>query len=89
MPENCPLYPEMRVDKDADLKLFGLEPAFLTLVIDAGNTKRTLKLGRQEGGAHRYYAAVVGENSGAAFLLAEADVRAFARPLVEFLTAKS
>lgn len=76
------------VDKDADLKLFGLEPPFLTLEVDAG--KRILKVGRQEGESNRYYATVVGENSGAVFLISETDARAIVRPLAGFLgTGKS
>jgi hypothetical protein len=77
------------VDRDADLKLFGLEPPYLTLEVEAGTSKRTLKVGRQEGGSGRYYATVVNENSGAVFLLSEADARAVVRPLEQFLAGKS
>jgi hypothetical protein len=77
------------VDKDADLKLFGLAPPHLTLEVDTGSGKRVLKVGRQEGGSNRYYATVVGENNGAVFLLSEADARAIARPLTGFLAGKS
>jgi hypothetical protein len=77
------------IDKDADLKEFGLDPPFLSLEIDTGTGKRTLKLGRQEGGSGRYYATVVGENSGAVFLLGERDGQAIARPLQAFLGGKS
>jgi hypothetical protein len=77
------------VDRDADLKLFGLEPPFLTLEVDTGTAKRTLKLGRQEGGTGRYYATIVGENSGAVFIIGERDGQAIARPLQAFLAGKS
>src|SRR5260370_19117981 len=75
------------VDKDADLKLFGLEPPLLTLTVEAGTSKRTLKVGRQEGGSNRYYAIVAGENSGAVFLIGDADARAIVRPLDGFYNA--
>lgn len=77
------------VDKDADLRLFGLEPALLTLEVDTPTGKRILKVGRQEGGSNRYYAAIVGANSGAVFLLGEADARAIVRPLAGFFAGKS
>jgi hypothetical protein len=77
------------VDKDADLKLFGLEPPVLTLGMQTGTDKRSLKVGRQEGGSNRHYAIVVGENNGAVFLLSEADARAIVRSLADFLKAKS
>ncbi len=68
------------MDQGADLKLFGLQPALLTLTVDTPAGRRTLKVGRQEGGSQRYYATVVGENGGAVFLLSEADARAIVRP---------
>jgi Domain of unknown function (DUF4340) len=77
------------VDKDADFKLFGLEPPNLTLEVDTPAGKRTLKVGRQEGGSNRHYATVAGENSGAVFLLSEADARAIVRPLEAFVAEKA
>jgi hypothetical protein len=77
------------VDKNADLKLFGLEPPHLTLEVETTTGKRTLKVGREEGGSRRYYATIVGENSGGVFLLSEADARAILRPLASFLAGKS
>ncbi len=77
------------VDKDADPKLFGLEPPLLSLEVDTGSGKRTLKVGRQEGASNRYYALVPGENSGAVFLIGAADAQAIVRPLAAFLAGKS
>ncbi|MBM4069159.1 MAG: DUF4340 domain-containing protein [Planctomycetes bacterium] len=76
------------VDKSADPKLFGLDPPLLVLEIETSSGKRVLKIGRQAGGSGRYYAMVPGENSGAVFLIGEAEARMIVRPLAALLAGK-
>ena len=71
-------------DKAEDLKLYGLEPPVLALSVETTSGKRTLHVGRKEGGSERYYALVPGPD-GAVFLLSEADARRIVRPLDAFL----
>lgn len=77
------------VDKNADPKDFGVDPPLLSLDIETSSGKRTLKIGRQEGGSGRYYALVQGENSGAVFLIGEAEARVIVRPLAAMLAGKA
>lgn len=77
------------VDKNADPKDFGLDPPFLSLEIETSSGKRTLKIGRQEGGSGRYYAMVQGENSGAVFLIGDAEARVIVRPLAVLVAGKT
>jgi hypothetical protein len=73
-------------DRGKDLKLFGLEPPTLTLEIDTTSGKRTLEVGRQEGGSARYYARVAGSADAPVFVLSEAESRKIVRPLSAFAT---
>lgn len=77
------------IDRDADPRLFGLEPPFLTLEVETGTAKRTLKVGRKEGNSDNYYALVVGENNGGVFLIGATEARTIVRPLEGFLAGKS
>ncbi|HEV3236970.1 MAG TPA: DUF4340 domain-containing protein, partial [Gemmataceae bacterium] len=71
------------VDKDADLQLFGLDKPTLTLDIQTPTGKKTLLIGRQEGGSNRYYAQIP-EKKGEVFVLAEADASRIVRDLAAF-----
>ena len=75
------------VDKDTDLKLFGLDVPYLALEIATRDGKQTLQLGRTEGSSKRRYARVTEAGRTGVFLLNEAvcsrvlrDLAAFTRP---------
>jgi hypothetical protein len=72
------------VDKDADLKLYGLEPPVLAVDIVTPTGKRTLHVGRAEGDAKRYYARVPEANRSDVFIIAEADAARIVRELAAF-----
>jgi hypothetical protein len=59
------------VDKDAELKLYGLEPPQLVLEIQTPTGKRVLHIGRPEGESKRYYARVPEEGNSAVFVISE------------------
>jgi len=73
------------VDKDADLKLFGLEPPQLLVEVRAqSGAKRVLAIGRSEGESKRSYARVVGGNRADVFIISEADGAKIVRELSAF-----
>ncbi|MFL5243110.1 MAG: DUF4340 domain-containing protein [Gemmataceae bacterium] len=70
-------------DKDADLQLYGLDKPELALDIQTPAGKKTLNIGRQEGGSKRYYAQVP-EKKGEVFVISEADAGRIVRDLAAF-----
>jgi hypothetical protein len=70
-------------DKDADLQLYGLDKPDLVLDIQTPTGKKTLAIGRQEGGSKRYYAQVP-EKKGEVFVISEADAERIVRDLGAF-----
>ncbi|MBY0523462.1 MAG: DUF4340 domain-containing protein [Gemmataceae bacterium] len=73
------------VDKDADLKLFGLEPP--QLVIEArtsSGAKRVLKIGRSEGESKRAYAQVGEGTRSDVVIISEKDGARIVRDLAAF-----
>ncbi|MGE3807878.1 MAG: DUF4340 domain-containing protein, partial [Gemmataceae bacterium] len=63
-------------DKDADPKLYGLDPPELVLEVAVGQKdRRVLHIGRREGDSQRYYARLPDDKSGAVFLLSEEDAK--------------
>jgi hypothetical protein len=75
------------VDKDADAKLYGLEPPVLTIDIQTPTGKRTLQIGRAEGDSKRYYARVPEANHSEVFVIAAADAARIVRDLAAFTQA--
>jgi hypothetical protein len=73
------------VDKDAELKLYGLEPPQLALEIQTRTGKRVLHIGRPEGESQRYYARVPEERSSAVLVIAEEDARRIIKRLPGFV----
>jgi hypothetical protein len=73
------------VDKEPDLKLFGLDPPHLVLEIhtDAGSTK-VLKIGRSEGDSKRSYAMLADGSRGDVFIISEKDGERILRELGAF-----
>ena len=77
------------VDKDPDLKLFGLEPPQLVLEITMrDDSKRVLQIGRSEGESKRSYARVVGGDRGDVFIIGEKDGARLVRELADFVQGK-
>lgn len=74
-------------DDKAELKLYGLDPAALTLEVTTGEGKRTLLLGGLEGGTKRRYARVPGGKAADVFVLDEATSTKLFRDLAS-LTQK-
>lgn len=72
------------VDKGADLKLYGLEPPYLSLEVQLPSGKKTLQLGRTEGDSQRRYARLADDANYAVFLIAEADASRLVRDLPAF-----
>lgn len=73
------------VDKNADLKLYGLEPPQLVLEIQTRSGNRVLHIGRPEGESKRPYARVPAENNSAVFVLSESDAGRIIKPLAGFV----
>jgi hypothetical protein len=76
-------------DKGTDLKAYGLAPDsadLLKLEVEAPTGKRSLHVGRQEGGSQRRYATIPGEGAPV-FLISEADVKRLLRTVKDFTTA--
>jgi hypothetical protein len=73
------------VDKDADWKLYGLEPPQLILEIQTPSGKRSLHLGRTEGDSKRYYARVPDTNRSDVFIISETDGARLVRDLQAFV----
>jgi hypothetical protein len=72
------------VDKDADLKLFGLAPPELLIEIGTRTGKRVLHVGRTEGDSKRYYARIPDPGRTDVFLLGENDAAVIVRDLMAF-----
>jgi hypothetical protein len=75
------------VDKDADLKLYGLDPPEFVLeaVSPAGN--RTIHIGRTEAGSGLYYARVPEAGRSDVFVISATDAQVLVRPLTAFTKA--
>jgi len=71
-------------DKDANLKIYGLEPPVLIVDILTPTGKRTLHIGRAEGDSKRHYARVPEANRSEVFIIAEADASRIVRDLAAF-----
>jgi len=72
------------VDKNADLRLFGLKTPELTLDVVTPTGKRTLLIGSREGESQRRYARLDGPGHTEVFLLSEADTAKLMRDLTAF-----
>jgi hypothetical protein len=72
------------VDKGADLKLYGLEPAELVIEVQAPTGKRTLHVGRTEGNSRRFYARVPDVDRSDVFLLPQEKGAELVRDLAAF-----
>jgi hypothetical protein len=75
------------MDKGAELKLYGLEPAELTVEVETPSGKRVLHVGRAEGESKRYYACVPEKNRTDVFVIGEADAARIVRDLAAFTQA--
>ena len=73
-------------DKDADLKLYGLEPPERVIVVTQRGLVKTLHLGRAEGGSDgkRVYARVVEPSRTDVFVLSDADTAKLTRDRAAF-----
>jgi hypothetical protein len=69
------------VDTGADLKLYGLAPAELTVEVATPSDKRVLYVGRAEGGSKRRYACLAETGRTDVFVLSEADSQAIMQTL--------
>ncbi len=76
------------VDKGASLNLFGLDPVETTIEIGTPMGKRTLLIGRQEGGSKKYYARIADNKQGDVFLISEADSMIIMKPAASFIKAE-
>lgn len=76
------------VDKGASLNLFGLDPVEITIEIGTPMGKRTLLIGRQEGGSKKYYARVADNRQGDVFLISEADSLGILKPASALIKAE-
>lgn len=76
------------VDKGASLNLFGLDPVETTIEIATPMGKRTLLIGRQEGGSKKYYARVADNKQGDVFILSEADSMIIMKPASSLIKAE-
>jgi hypothetical protein len=72
------------VDKDADWKLYGLEPPYLVIEIQSPTGKRFLHIGATEGSSKRRYARVLEGNRSDVFTVSEADAVKIVRELTAF-----
>jgi hypothetical protein len=76
------------VDKDAQMKLFGLDPAELAIDVMTPSGKRTLYVGRNpDGEAKKYYGRVLDKDRTDVFVLPEADAARIVRDLPAFTQA--
>jgi hypothetical protein len=71
------------VDEKANLQLYGLKPAVVTIEAHTSSGKNVLELGRQEGQSQRRYATTADLN-GAVITISEADSQRLVRTLAEF-----
>jgi Domain of unknown function (DUF4340) len=72
------------VDKNADLKLYGLEPPQFVLEVQSPSGKKTLHIGRAEGTSKRHYARVPEPNRSDVFIISEADADKILRTITDF-----
>jgi hypothetical protein len=72
------------VDKDADLKLYGLEPPILAVVVKTSAGPRTLNVGRAVGESKRRYASIGDGKHTDVFVISEADATKIVRDLAAF-----
>src|SRR5262249_50735757 len=72
------------VDKDADPKLFGLDPPDLVLEVKLPSVTRVLQIGRAEGDSKRYYARIAEPTRTDVFVISEADAAKIVRDLGAF-----
>jgi Domain of unknown function (DUF4340) len=70
------------------LNLFGLDPVETTIEIGTPMGKRTLLIGRQEGGSKKYYARVADNKQGDVFLISEADSMLIMKPAASLIKAE-
>ncbi|NDH06953.1 DUF4340 domain-containing protein [bacterium] len=68
------------VDKGASLNLFGLDPVETTIEVGTPMGRRTLLVGRQEGGSKKYYARLAESKQGDVFLIGETDSMRIMKP---------
>jgi hypothetical protein len=73
------------VDKDAELKLYGLEPPQLVLEIQTRTGNRALHVGRPEGESKRSYARVPEAGNSAVFIISEDNAGRIIKPLAAFV----
>lgn len=76
------------VDKGASLNLFGLDPVETTIEIGTPMGKRTLLIGRQEGGSKKYYARIADNKQGDVFLISEADSMIIMKPAASLIKSE-
>jgi hypothetical protein len=72
------------VDRDADLKLYGLEPPQLILEVLTPAGKKVLHIGRPEGESKRVYAQAPEKAKGEVIVLSETDAAKLVRDLGAF-----
>jgi hypothetical protein len=72
-------------DKDADFKLYGLNPPEWVIDVGTGSGKRTLEVGRTEGESKRYYARVLDKDRTDVFVISAADASRIVRDLSAFV----
>jgi hypothetical protein len=77
------------VDSAADLKLYGLAPPELTLEVATPSDKRTLYIGRAEGGSRRRYACLAESGRSDVFVISDADSQAIMQTLATLGEKKS
>jgi hypothetical protein len=75
------------VDKDADLKLYGLEPPVLAVVVKTKSGNRVLHVGRAVGESKRRYACVGDGKHTDVFIISETDASRIVRDLPGFTKA--
>ncbi|HEV3257785.1 MAG TPA: DUF4340 domain-containing protein [Gemmataceae bacterium] len=72
------------VDKDADFKLYGLEPPQLTVQVGTQGAKRVLYVGRTEGTSKRYYARVAEPDRSDVFVISAKEAANVVREVGAF-----
>jgi Domain of unknown function (DUF4340) len=74
------------MDKDADPKLYALDPPQLTVeVLTRTGAKRTLQIGGREGESNRRYARLTDANRTDVFVISEADAAKIVRDVAGFV----
>ncbi|GIW78483.1 MAG: hypothetical protein KatS3mg105_0290 [Gemmatales bacterium] len=73
------------VDKDADLKQFGLDPPNVAIEVQVTlSDQRRLHIGRREGESKRHYARLADDKEKAVFVISEDDAQRIIRKLADF-----